>query len=140
VLSPATRTKLATLAKGDLMVRHPHFTQPIFLKFPRPAVLRGRDGVERFPQAAGGTFETSLLRSLRQLDASLALAWVQDLAALYEEADLIRVRNAALQARPKDVKAFFAARLRSIIPAQPAASPVGGSPLRILPADDPYGS
>jgi DNA helicase HerA-like ATPase len=140
VLSPATRTKLATLAKGDLMVRHPHFTQPIFLKFPRPAVLRGRDGVERFPQAAGGTFETSLLRSLRQLDPSLALAWVQDQAALYEEADLIRVRNAALQARPKDVKAFFAARLRSIIPAQPASSPGAGSPLRILPADDPYGS
>jgi uncharacterized protein len=140
VLSPATRTKLATLAKGDLMVRHPHFTQPIFLKFPRPAVLRGRDGVERFPQAAGGTFETSLLRSLRQLDPSLALAWVQDLAALYEETDLIRVRNAALQARPKDVKAFFAARLRSIIPAQPASGPAAGSPLRILPADDPYRS
>jgi uncharacterized protein len=140
VLSPATRTKLATLAKGDLMVRHPHFTQPIFLKFPRPAVLRGRDGVERFPQAAGGTFETSLLRSLRQVDPSLALTWVQDLAALYEEADLIRVRNAALQARPKDVKAFFAARLRSIIPAQPASSTTAGSPLRILPADDPYGS
>ncbi len=140
VLSAATRTKLATLAKGDLMVRHPHFTQPIFLKFPRPAVLRGRDGVERFPQAAGGTFETSLLRSLRQLDPSLALTWVQDLAALYEEADLLRVRNAALQARPKDVRAFFAARLRSIIPAHPASSPATGSPLRILPADDPYGS
>ena len=140
VLSPATRTKLATLAKGDLMVRHPHFTQPIFLKFPRPAVLRGRDGVERFPQAAGGTFETSLLRSLRQLDPSLALTWVQDQAALYEEADLIRLRNAALQARPKDVKAFFAARLRSIIPAQPASSPAAGSPLRVLPADDPYGA
>ena len=140
VLSPATRTKLATLAKGDLMVRHPHFTQPIFLKFPRPAVLRGRDGVERFPQAAGGTFETSLLRTLRQLDPALPLSWAQDMATLYDQPDLIRARNATLQARPKDVKAFFASRLRTIIPAQPASAPAAGSPLRILPADDPYGT
>jgi hypothetical protein len=139
VLSPATRTKLATLAKGDLMVRHPHFTQPIFLKFPRPAVLRGRDGVERFPQAVDSTLEISLFRVLRQLDPTIPLVWVQDLVALYDEPDLIRARNATLQARPKDVKGFFASRLRTIIPAQPAAAPVAAAPLRALPADDPYG-
>lgn len=139
VLSPATRTKLATLAKGDLMVRHPHFTQPIFLKFPRPAVLRGRDGVERFPQATDSSLETSLLRTLRQLDPGIPLVWVQDMVALYDEADLIRARNATLQARPKDVKGFFASRLRTIIPAQPATTSAPGAPLRALPADDPYG-
>ena len=52
VLSPAVKTKLATLEKGQLMVRHPHFTQPIFVRFPRPAIMRGRDGAERYP--AGG--------------------------------------------------------------------------------------
>jgi uncharacterized protein len=139
VLSPATRTKLATLAKGDLMVRHPHFTQPIFLKFPRPAVLSGRDGVERFPQAHEGSFETSLLRAVRQLDPAIPLVWVQDLVALYDERDLIRARNATIQARPKDVKAFFASKLRTIIPAQAAATPVTATPLRSLPSDDPYG-
>jgi DNA helicase HerA-like ATPase len=139
VLSPATRTKLATLAKGDLMVRHPHFTQPIFLKFPRPAVLRGRDGVERFPQAIDASLEVSLFRTLRQLDPGLPLVWVQDMVALYDEPDLIRARNATLQARPKDVKAFFASRLRSIVPAQPAVAAMPAAPLRALPADDPYG-
>ena len=139
VLSPATRTKLATLAKGDLMVRHPHFTQPVFLKFPRPAVLRGRDGVERFPQATDSSLEASLFRTLRQLDPGIPLVWVQDMVALYDEPDLIRARNATLQARPKDVKGFFASRLRTIIPAQPAAAPASGAPLRALPADDPYG-
>jgi hypothetical protein len=139
VLSPATRTKLATLAKGDLMVRHPHFTQPIFLKFPRPAVLRGRDGVERFPQAADDSFETALFRTLRQLDPGLPLVWIKDLVALYDERDLIRARNATIQARPKDVKAFFTSRLRAIIPTQPVAAPVPAMPLRALPADDPYG-
>ncbi len=48
-ISPATKIKMATLPKGELMLRHPHFTQPIFVKFPRPAVLNGREGIERFP-------------------------------------------------------------------------------------------
>jgi DNA helicase HerA-like ATPase len=139
VLSPATRTKLATLAKGDLMVRHPHFTQPIFLTFPRPAVLRGRDGVERFPQATDASLESSLLRTLRQLDPGIPLVWVQNMVALYDEADLIRARNATLQARPKDVRSFFASKLRTIIPAQPAGPALAATPLRGLPADDPYG-
>lgn len=33
------------------MVRHPHFTQPIFVRFPRPAIMRECDGAERYPQA-----------------------------------------------------------------------------------------
>ncbi|HEY9015225.1 MAG TPA: hypothetical protein VIM84_09205, partial [Gemmatimonadales bacterium] len=37
-ISLATKIKLATLPKGELMLRHPHFTQPIFVRFPRPAV------------------------------------------------------------------------------------------------------
>ena len=26
------------------MLRHPHLNQPIFLRFPRPAIVPGRDG------------------------------------------------------------------------------------------------
>src|SRR3989475_9242233 len=68
VLSPATKIKLATLPIGELMVRHPHFTQPIFVRFPRPAPLRGRDGVERFPPAADLPFEEAVVRQLVRLD------------------------------------------------------------------------
>src|ERR671938_2055589 len=71
VLSPAVKTKLATLDKGQLMVRHPHFTQPIFVRFPRPAVMRGRDGAERFPQAGQLSLEVSVLRALRRLDPAV---------------------------------------------------------------------
>ncbi|MGH7418262.1 MAG: ATP-binding protein, partial [Candidatus Rokuibacteriota bacterium] len=60
VLSPAVKIKLATLPIGELMVRHPHFTQPIFVRFPRPAVLRGRDGIERFPPAADVPFDEAV--------------------------------------------------------------------------------
>jgi len=138
VLSPATKTKLATLEKGQLMVRHPHFTQPIFVRFPRPAVMLGRDGAERFPQAAEVTLENAVVRSLRTLDPSITLGWVKDVIAIATEEEVIRARNATLHERPSDVKSFFSAQFRRIVPArQPARTPV--QPLRPTPADDPYG-
>jgi len=138
VLSPATKTKLATLDKGQLMVRHPHFTQPIFVRFPRPAVMLGRDGAERFPQAPEVTVEHAVVRSLRQLDPGITLGWVKDVIAIATEEEVIRARNATLHTRPDDVKTFFASQFRRIVPPrQPARSPT--PPLRTTPADDPYG-
>src|SRR6187551_1968591 len=136
VLSPAVKTKLATLEKGQLMVRHPHFTQPIFVRFPRPAVLSGREGAERFPQAAEVTLEHAVVRSLRQLDPGITLGWVQDVIAIATEEEVIRARNATLHTRPDDVKTFFAGQFRRIVPPrQPARTPV--QPLRTTPGDDP---
>ena len=140
VLSPAIKTKLATLDKGQIMVRHPHFTQPIFVRFPRPAVMRGRDGAERYPQAEALPFEESLLRSLRALDPSLTLQWVQQAVALHDEADVLRARNATLRERPADVKAYFRAHLRPVVATRVQAAPHSGpAPLRPVGGDDPYG-
>jgi hypothetical protein len=138
VLSPAIKTKLATLAKGQLMVRHPHFTQPIFVRFPRPAVLRGRDGAERFPQAADVDFETAVLRSLRTLDPSITLGWVQDVIGIRGEDEVVRARNATLRERPADVRRFFVSRLRTIVEAEPISRSAAPA-LRPAPANDPYG-
>ena len=138
VLSPAIKTKLATLDKGQLMVRHPHFTQPIFVRFPRPAVMLGRDGAERFPQAADVSLENAVVRSLRKLDTSITLGWVKDTIAIATEEEVIRARNATLHARPADVKSFFAGQFRRLVaPRQPVRTPV--QPLRTTPEDDPYG-
>jgi len=136
-LSAATKSKLATLAKGQLMVRHPHFTQPVFVRFPRPAVLRGRDGAERFPQAHDVSFEAALLGALRVLDSSLDPAWVAKLRALHDDAELLAVRNAALQQRPKNVRRFFEAKLGARLPAREAGLPGVPAAIRALP-DDPY--
>jgi uncharacterized protein len=138
VLSPATRTKLATLAKGQLMVRHPHFTQPIFVRFPRPAVLQGREGAERFPQASDVTLEAAIYRSLHALDPEITLGWVKDQAALYDEEELIAARNATNIARPANVRAFFKSRLRKIVPIETAGSVQKTAPLKPLPIGDPY--
>ena len=138
VLSPATRTKLATLEKGQLMIRHPHFTQPIFVRFPRPAVMQGREGSERYPQASDVSLDAAILRALRPLDPTISLPWVQEITALYTQEEVIRARNATLLARPDNVKAYFAAQFRKIIPAQAAPRPMAGS-IKSAPENDPYG-
>jgi hypothetical protein len=138
VLSPATRTKLATLEKGQLMIRHPHFTQPIFVRFPRPSVMQGREGAERYPQASDVSLDAAILRALRPLDPSITLPWVQEITALYEEDEIIRARNATLLARPENVKAYFAAQFRKTIPAQAAPRPLATT-IKSAPENDPYG-
>jgi hypothetical protein len=138
VLGPATKIKLATLDKGQLMVRHPHFAQPIFVRFPRPAVMAGRDGARLFPPAAELPFPEAILRSLRELDPGLTLAAIEHVFALYEEPEVLRARDATLRARPRDVKRFFLEQFGRRIPAQPVV--VEPRPaLRPTPSDDPYG-
>jgi DNA helicase HerA-like ATPase len=138
VLSPATRTKLATLEKGQLMVRHPHFSQPIFVRFPRPAVMRGRDGAEQYPPAVDLSIEVAVMRSLRQLDSAVSLDWVKRVIAGHDEADVLRARNETLRTKPDSVKAFFESRFRKIVPTEPVSVPTA-VPIRALKGDDPYG-
>lgn len=112
VLSPAVKARLATLDKGQLMVRHPHFAQPVFVRFPRPAVMSGREGVERFPQAPEPTLAAAVARDLRRLDAQVDLGWVQQAILLYEEPEVLAARNAVLRRRPDDVKSAFLRELQ----------------------------
>lgn len=139
-ITPAIKARLATLEKGQLMVRHPHFGQPIFVRFPRPAVLGGREGVARFPQAEELTLEAAVTKGLRRLDPAITLGWVQDALALAgeDEDGILRARNRTLQARPDDVKAYFKAQLRKRVAAERTV-PRGPTPLRVPPPDDPYG-
>ena len=140
VLSPAVRTKLATLEKGQLMVRHPHFTQPIFVRFPRPAVMSGRDGAERYPQAADASVEVAVLRALRALDPSITLAWVQDaIPPLASEDDVLRARNLTVQHRPADVRAYFKGQFRAQVAPRSTVNRPAVAPLKPLQDDDPYG-
>ena len=110
-VSPATKIKLATLPKGELMVRHPHFTQPIFVKFPRPPVLSGREGVERFPPAADVSLPDAAARQLRRLDRRVSAEAVLDAVAGRREDDVRRALAATRRERPADPLASFVACL-----------------------------
>jgi hypothetical protein len=119
-ISPATKIKLATLPKGELMVRHPHFTQPIFVRFPRPAVLSGREGVERFPPAAELPFVEAVVRQLRRFDRRIPPDAVRALVEGRREDDVRRALGATRRERPADPLAYFTACLgRRVAPESP---------------------
>jgi hypothetical protein len=138
VLSPATKIKLATLPKGELMVRHPHFTQPVFVRFPRPPVLSGAEGVKRFPPAADVPFEAAVLRQLTALDRRISAARVRDAIAGRREDDVRRALLATRRSRPEDPLAYFLAALGPAVGLERLAAPTSSSPFRSV--DDPYGS
>ena len=106
-LSPSTRAKLAAMPKGELMIRHPHFTHPIFVRFPRPAVLAGREGVERFPPEADVPFSQAVTRRLRRLDPAITLAKVALLVDGRVEDDVRRALHATERARPAEPFPYF---------------------------------
>ena len=137
-ISAATKSKLATLPKGELMVRHPHFAHPIFLKFPRPAALAGRQGIERFPPAPDVPFGEAVARQLRVLDRRIAASGVQDLIDGHREVDVRSALLATRRARPRDPLAFFAARLRPSIPRRTADGGDQSAVQPLKPVEDPY--
>src|SRR5207302_9348696 len=106
MLTAAATLTLAALPIGELMVRHPHFTQPIFVRFPRPAVLRGRDGVERYPPAADLSFEEAVVRQLARLDRRIRPNQVKDLIAERRPDDVRRPLAAVRRPPPDDALAY----------------------------------
>ena len=137
VLSPATKIKLATLPVGELMLRHPHFTQPIFVRFPRPPVLRGRDGVERYPPAQDLPFEDAVARQLTRLDPGLRPNQVKDLIAGREEADVRRALGVVRRERPADLLATLRRRLGGRVAPEAARERAAVPPLNPIP-EEPY--
>jgi hypothetical protein len=135
-LSPAVKSKLAALPKGELMLRHPHFTQPIFVKFPRPAVLSGREGVEKFPPQPDIPFAEAMWRQLHNLDKSLTRQQVAELCEGRKPEDVRRAVHAARRVRPDSVLAYVKSALGKVIPAE-QPKPRGGVG-RLKGTEDPY--
>jgi hypothetical protein len=138
--SPAVKAKLAALSKGELLVRHPHFTQPVFVRFPRPASLSGREGIERFPPAADLPFADAVIQRLRALDPVIGGDAVRAAIEGRPEHEVRRALGATTQRRPDDVIAFFRGCLRRSIASESTAPPRGVTPLARDDADpfSPY--
>ncbi|MDH3458326.1 MAG: ATP-binding protein [Gemmatimonadota bacterium] len=136
VLSPATKIKLATLPKGELMVRHPHFTQPVFVRFPRPAVMSGPTGSKRFPPSSDVSFEEAVVRQLTAMDRRIPAGRVRDLIAGRRDDDVRRTLLATKRARPDDPFEFFRAALGPAVARERVAARREGVPLRSV--EDPY--
>ena len=136
-LSPAVKAKLAALPKGELMIRHPHFTQPVFVRFPRPASLSGREGVERFPPEPDLPFAEAVVRRLKSLDPSIPADSVHSAIDGRPEAEVRKAVSATIQRRPADVLAFFRGCLKRTIAVIPVTPRRGVLPL-VRDDDDPF--
>jgi DNA helicase HerA-like ATPase len=132
-LTPAVRAKLAALPKGELLLRHPHFTQPVFVRFPRPAMLSGREGVERFPPAHDVPFAEAVVTRLRRLDPAIPADAVREAIDGRPDDEVRRALGLVARERPGDVLAFFRACLRRVIRAESRGPAPGITP---LPRDD----
>jgi hypothetical protein len=79
VYSRAVREKLATANPGQMMIRHPHFGQPIFVRFPVPSILRGNDGMDMFPYSPPLAMVDSVIRhAVEKSDGKLTEAQVRE--------------------------------------------------------------
>ena len=140
VLTAATKEKLATLSKGQIMLRHPHFSQPIFVKFPRPNVLRGPDGVNIFPPAEDLPLEEAVFLRLSDLDRSITREQVRAIIAdVGDEKEIVRAVNLTLQKRPDDPMSYFRSAVRkkaNLDVVQPADSSI--SSVHTPDPDDPF--
>ena len=137
VFSPATKGKLAALPKGEIMVRHPHFTQPVFLKFPRPPVMQGSAGVQRFPPAAERSFNEAVVLRMQSLDRSLQEARLRELIEGRDEEEVRAAIAAAVQAGSRNAFKAFQRALGGRVERQVGVREgVGTAPIK--PLEDPY--
>jgi hypothetical protein len=128
-LSGAVKAKLAGLPKGELLVRHPHFTQPVFVRFPRPATLSGREGVERFPPAEDVPFAEAVAHRLRRLDPGVSGEAVREVIEGRPEVEVRRALGLVARHRPEEPFAYFRGCLRRVIREDDQRPSPGISPL-----------
>ncbi|NLF83959.1 MAG: ATP-binding protein, partial [Candidatus Gastranaerophilales bacterium] len=93
VMPSSIKGELTILDKGKLLIRHPHFNQYIFVKFPRPPVMTSQEGAKRFPPATALSFEDAMVRNFRRLDPSIKANDVKDAIYGVGNEEVIRAFN-----------------------------------------------
>jgi hypothetical protein len=132
IFSPAVKEKMGALSPGEVLVRHPYFTQPIFVRFPRPALMRGQDGLQHYPPEADLPLEEAVWRKLRELDPAITRNAVADIIARTTDGmgkpnhqAVVEALNRVLMERP--LAGQVLTEFERFIPKRP--------PIRHIPAD-----
>ena len=94
--------------------------------------------IKALREAQEMTLDAAVARALRTLDPSITVGWVQEVAALHDEAVVLRARDATLRTRPDDVRAYFAAQFKRIVPPE-APRPRNPRNIRVPRGGNPYG-
>ncbi len=144
VFGQAVKEKLASCEPGEVLIRHPHFTQPVFVRFPRPCFLRGSDGIRKYPPEEK-PFDVAVWETLQKLNPDLEYAQVKavidDVAAHSNGIDEDRISEAmhrVLQERPDPSRVLerFRAHLPKQVSSSVLSSPTGLTGPAFNPARD----
>ncbi len=81
IFGNAVKEKMGALAPGEILVRHPYFNQPIFVRFPRPAIMRGQDGLQQYKPESDKPLEEAVWENLCRLNPNLSRNAIVDIIA-----------------------------------------------------------
>lgn len=90
VMPPTIKAELTTLEKGKLLIRHPHFNQYIFVRFPRPAVMTSHEGMNRFPAVPERSFEDAMVANFKRLSKDIKATAVKELISDVDKNEVLR--------------------------------------------------
>jgi len=93
VMPSSIKAELTVLEKGKLLIRHPHFNQYIFVKFPRPPVLTSQKGAKKFPPAREKSFEDAMVMHFKRLDRMIKANDVKDAIYEVDQEEILRAFN-----------------------------------------------
>jgi len=93
VMPSSIKAELTVLEKGKLLIRHPHFNQYIFVRFPRPPFMTSQDGSKKFPPVAERNFEDAMIMNFKRLEPKIKANDIKDAVSGVSQEEIIRAFN-----------------------------------------------
>lgn len=139
VMPQTVKQELTVLEKGKLLIRHPHFNQYIFVRFPRPSVMTSNEGIVRFKPIPERTFEEAMIYNFKRLDPGVKTSEIKDTIYEIDEEEVLRAFHEAEKKenewKGKDLLQYFKNKLRKKPPRQSFEESYSKSP-KLATIDD----
>ncbi|EKE03934.1 MAG: hypothetical protein ACD_20C00127G0001 [uncultured bacterium] len=136
VMPSTIKAELTVLEKGKLLIRHPHFNQYIFVRFPRPAIMTSQDGMNKFKSFPERNFEDAMVHNFKRLDKTIKATDVKDAIADVEPDEVIRAFNETERKGKEKPLEYFKKALRKKPPRQSFSETHSKSPAVVEDIDD----
>ncbi|MFH0703008.1 MAG: ATP-binding protein [bacterium] len=116
VMPSTVKAELTVLEKGKLLIRHPHFNQYVFVRFPKPAVMTSQDGKEKFKPVPERSFEDAMIYNFKRLDKNIKENDIKDAIFGIDKEEIIRAFNETEQKGRENPLGYFKKVLRKSAP------------------------
>jgi len=112
VMPSSVKAELTVLEKGKLLIRHPHFNQYIFVRFPRPPFMTSQDGSKTFPPMPQRSFEEAMVINFKRLNPKIKSNEIKEAIFGVNEDEIKRAFNETERKGKDNPIAFFKNILR----------------------------